>query len=62
MRLRPLNRTLVIWGLAAAVYIAIAVFYTDFMLSVVIAIGYLLLATWLIPEGIRRLLRVVGGP
>jgi hypothetical protein len=55
VRLRPVNRTLVVWGTAAVVYIAIGVFFTDFMLSLVIAIGYLLLATWLIPAGLRRL-------
>jgi hypothetical protein len=48
--------TLVIWGLAAVVYIAIAIFFTDFMLSVVIAMVYLLIATWLIPTAIRRFL------
>jgi hypothetical protein len=55
VRLRPVNRTLVVWGIAAVVYITISVFFTDFMLSLVIAIGYLLLATWLIPAGLRRL-------
>jgi hypothetical protein len=56
MRMRPRLSTLVIWGLAAVVYIAIGVFFTDFMLSVVIAMGYLLIATWLIPTAIRRFL------
>jgi hypothetical protein len=55
VQLRPVNRTLVVWGIAAVVYIAISVFFTDFMLSLVIAIGYLLLAAWLIPAGLSRL-------
>ena len=55
-------QTLVIYAIAAAVYIAIAVAFTDFMFSVVVAIGYLLLAVWLIPEGIRRLARRIGRP
>ena len=54
-------QTLVIYAIAAVVYIAIGVYFTDFMFSVVVAIGYLLLAVWLIPEGIRRLARRVGG-
>jgi hypothetical protein len=39
---------------AAAVYIVVAVFYVDFMLSVVVAAAYLLVAAWLIPSAIRR--------
>jgi hypothetical protein len=54
-------QTLVIYAIAAAVYIAIGIYFTDFMFSVVVAIGYLLLAVWLIPEGIRRLARRLGG-
>ena len=49
-------QTLVIYGIAAVVYIAIGVAFTDFMFSLIVAIGYLLLAVWLIPAGIRRLL------
>ena len=49
-------QTLVIYGIAAVVYIAIGVAVTEFMFSLVVAIGYLLLAVWLIPAGIRRLL------
>lgn|GEM_PF-2744532 len=54
-------QTLVIYAIAAAVYITIGVFFTDFMLSLFVAMGYLLLAVWLIPEGIRRLFRRIGG-
>ena len=49
-----------IYGIAAVVYVAIGVAYTGFMFSIIVAIGYLLLAVWLIPEGIRRLVRLVG--
>ena len=49
-------QTLVIYAIAAVVYIATGVAYTDFMLSLVVAIGYLLIAVWLIPAGLRRLL------
>ena len=47
-------RTLLIYLGAAAIYILVGVFYVDFMLSVFVAAGYLLLATWLIPAAIRR--------
>lgn len=50
-------RTLVIYGIAAVIYIAIGVAFVDFMFSLVVAIAYLLVAVWLIPEGIRRLAR-----
>ncbi len=59
MRLRRLRSdegwTLATWGTAAAVYITIGVFFTDFMLSIAVAIGYVLITTWLIPGLIRRL-------
>jgi hypothetical protein len=42
---------------AAAVYIAIGVAYNDFLLSVVVGMGYLLLAVWLVPAAFRRLRR-----
>lgn len=43
--------------LAAAVYIAIGVTYVDFLLSVVVGMAYLLVAVWLVPTLVRRLLR-----
>lgn len=52
MRVR--SRELTVWALAAAIYIAVGVFFVDFMLSVVVAMGYVLLATWLVPAAIRR--------
>ena len=58
MRLRPLDgtrmQTLTVWGLAAAIYIAIGVFFIEFLLSIFVAIGYLLVTTWLAPVAIRR--------
>jgi hypothetical protein len=60
VRLRPVARgrleTLAIYGVAAVVYITIGVFFTDFMLSIVVAMGYLLIAVWLVPAALRRLL------
>jgi hypothetical protein len=41
--------------LAAAVYIAIGVAYNDFLLSVIVGMGYLVLAAWLVPAAVRRL-------
>jgi hypothetical protein len=49
-------QTLVIYGIAALVYIGISIAFTDFMFSLVVAIVYLLVAVWLVPAGIRRLL------
>jgi hypothetical protein len=58
VRLRSIDRggaqTLVVYGLAAVIYITVGVFFVDLMLSVIVAMGYLLLATWLVPAAIRR--------
>jgi hypothetical protein len=51
----PAVRTLLIYVSAAVVYIVVGVAYVDFMLSVFVAAGYLLIAAWLVPEAIRRL-------
>jgi hypothetical protein len=40
---------------AAAVYIAIGVWFTDILLSVFVGLAYLLLVVWLVPAGVRRL-------
>ena len=42
--------------IAAAVYVTVGVFYTDFLLSVFVGIAYLLLVAWLVPAGVRRIL------
>ncbi|HJQ48906.1 MAG TPA: hypothetical protein VJ838_00115 [Gaiellaceae bacterium] len=41
--------------IAAAVYVTVGVFFTDFLLSVFVGIAYLLLAAWLVPAGVRRI-------
>jgi hypothetical protein len=54
----PSKRQLVVaagYVVAAAVYIVIGVFYTDFLLSFFVALAYLLLVAWLVPAGVRRL-------
>jgi hypothetical protein len=40
---------------AAAVYIAVGVWYTDFLLSFWVALAYLLLVAWFLPASVRRL-------
>jgi hypothetical protein len=42
---------------AAAVYITVGVAYNDFLLSVIVGMGYLVLAVWLVPAVVRRLRR-----
>ena len=42
--------------IAAAVYVTVGVFYTDFLLSVFVGTAYLLLVAWLVPAGVRRIL------
>jgi hypothetical protein len=48
-------RTLAVYLSAGVVYILFGVFFVDFMLSVVIAAAYLLVAAWLVPSALRRL-------
>jgi hypothetical protein len=43
------------YATAAAVYIAVGVAFTDFLLSFFVGAAYLLLVAWLIPAGLRRL-------
>ena len=47
--------TLVGYGGAALIYITIGVITTDFLFSVFVAIAYLLLAVWLVPLLVRRI-------
>ena len=54
---RPSKRQLAVaagYVAAAAVYIAIGVAYTDFLLSFFVALAYLLLVAWLVPAALRR--------
>jgi hypothetical protein len=53
---RPQLRVLAGYCLAAAVYVAIGVAVTDFLLSFWVGVGYLLLAAWLVPAAVRKLL------
>jgi hypothetical protein len=58
LRDRPSKRQVAVFGgyvIAAAVYVTIGVFYTDFLLSVFVGTAYLLLVAWLVPAGVRRL-------
>jgi hypothetical protein len=52
------SRRVVALGYAAssALYIAIGVVFPDFMLSVLVAVAYLLVVAWLVPAGVRRFL------
>ena len=55
---RPTRRQLAVAGgyaAAAALYVLIGVLVLDFLLSVFVAIAYLLIVAWLVPEGVRRL-------
>jgi hypothetical protein len=49
-------RTFALYVACAAVYIAIGVYFVDFLLAFVTAAVYLLVTAWLIPAAIRRLL------
>ena len=58
IRDRPSKRQLAVfvgYVIAAAVYVTVGVFYTDFLLSVFVGMGYLLLVAWLVPAGVRRI-------
>ena len=43
------------YGLAAVVYVVVGAFFTGFLLSVFVAMGYLLVAVWLVPAVARRI-------
>jgi hypothetical protein len=47
--------TLAGYAAAAALYVAIGVTETDFLLSVFVAMAYLLLMVWLVPVLVRRI-------
>lgn len=58
IRDRPSKQQLAVfagYAIAAAVYVTVGVFYTDFLLSVFVGAAYLLLVAWLVPAGVRRL-------
>jgi hypothetical protein len=54
----PTRRQLAVVGgyvAAAALYVLIGVLFLDFLLSVFVAMAYLLVVAWLVPAGVRRL-------
>lgn len=54
----PSKRQLLVaagYAAAAAVYIAVGVFFTNLLLSYFVALAYLLIVVWLVPAGVRRL-------
>jgi hypothetical protein len=53
---RPDLRVFAGYCLAAAVYIAIGVTVTDFLLSFWVGVLYLLVAAWAVPTAVRHLL------
>ena len=52
---RPDLRVFVGYVLAAAVYVAIGVAVTDFLLSFWVGVAYIVLAAWAVPTIVRRL-------
>ena len=52
---RPDLRVFAGYVLAAAVYVAIGVAVTDFLLSFWVGVAYLLVAAWVVPTVVRRL-------
>ena len=56
---RPRGRELVVasgYVGAGAVYVLIGVAFVDFLFSVFVTMGYLLIVAWLVPLVVRRLL------
>ena len=52
---RPDLRVFAGYILAAAVYVAIGVALTDFLLSFWVGVAYIVLAAWAVPTIVRRL-------
>ncbi len=56
---RPSRRQLAAFGgwlVCAGVYIGIGLYTVDFLLSYWVAVAYVLVAAWLVPAAVRRLL------
>jgi hypothetical protein len=51
---RPERRVFAGYLLAAAVYVAIGVAVTDFLLSFWVGVAYIIVAAWLAPTVVRR--------
>jgi hypothetical protein len=57
--LPPTRRDLAVFAgyvLAGGVYIGIGLYIVDFLLSYWVAVAYVLVAVWLVPAAVRRLL------
>lgn len=58
-RIRRIARgalTLLLYAAAFAVYVGLGIAVPEFMLSWIVGVGYLLVAVWLVPALVRRLL------
>ena len=53
--MRPARTTLAVYLIAAAVYLGIGLYNTNFLLSWPVAAVYLLVAAWLVPAAVKRL-------
>jgi len=53
---KPDLRVFAGYCLAAAVYVAIGVAVTDFLLSFWVGVAYIVVAAWLVPTAVRRYL------
>jgi hypothetical protein len=51
---RPDLRVFAGYCLAAAVYVAIGVAFTDFLLSFWVGVGYVVIVAWLVPTLVRK--------
>jgi len=49
--------TVLLYAGAALVYVVVGVLFTEFMLTSVVAVAYLLVAVWLLPALVRRVRR-----
>ena len=52
---RPQLRVFEGYCLAAAVYVAIGVAWTDFLLSFWVGVAYIVVAAWLVPTVVRHI-------
>jgi hypothetical protein len=50
-------RVFAAYCVAASIYVAIGVAFTDFLLSFWVGLAYILVTAWLVPTAVRRLRR-----
>jgi hypothetical protein len=55
MRVSPARKTLLGYLVAAAGYIALGVILPELLLSWIVGVAYLLLAVWVVPALVRRI-------